>query len=142
MPLLYSNSILFLLTIDHELCHNKNGLLGDDSVQSHQSFVLQLLHQVRFLQKGLRLHRSLLQGLYGNFLGALVVTCRRDSNNSFFIPPNVLIYFYYFFGRCLQSPNRVFLVPIQTSPNCPAPSFFTIFSVSLGISHWSCSHGC
>lgn len=32
-------------------------------------------------------------------------------------------------------------LPIQTSPNCPAPSFFTIFNVSLGISHSSWPQG-
>lgn len=31
--------------------------------------------------------------------------------------------------------------PIHTSPNCPAPSFFTIFMDSLGISQASLSHG-
>ncbi len=32
-------------------------------------------------------------------------------------------------------------LPIHTSPNWPAPSFFTIFTVSLGISHSSWSQG-
>ena len=31
--------------------------------------------------------------------------------------------------------------PIQTSPNCPAPSFSTSFSDSRGTSHSSCHHG-
>lgn len=32
-------------------------------------------------------------------------------------------------------------LPIQTSPNCPAPSFFTNLIDSRGISHASLSHG-
>lgn len=65
-------------TVDHELGDNENGLLGDHSVEAHQSFVLQLLHQVGLREKRLGLHSSLLQGLDGNLLGVLVVTCSRN----------------------------------------------------------------
>lgn len=71
-------SLPLCLTIDHELSDNENGLLGDHSVEAHQSLVLQLLHQVGLREKRLGLHRSLLQGLDGDLLGVLVETCSRN----------------------------------------------------------------
>lgn len=56
----YAFPLTLCLTIDHELRYNKNGLLRDHSMESHQSVMLQLLHQVGLLEEGLRLHRSLL----------------------------------------------------------------------------------
>lgn len=77
MPVL-TNGIC--LTIDHELGDNEDGLLGDHGVEPHQSFMLQLLHQVGLLQEGLGLHRSLLQRLDSDLLRVLIITCGRDEN--------------------------------------------------------------
>lgn len=118
-------------TVDHKLCDDENGLLGDHSVQAHQSFMLQLLHEVGLLEKGLGFHRAFFQGLDRNLLLILVeaythgwtVNWRYDSVGFFVLWVSVSI------------------LPIHTSPNWPAPSFLSILNVCLGISHSSCAQG-
>lgn len=78
--IIYSSASLFiLLTVHHELGHNENRLLGDDSMESYKSVMLQLFHEVSFLKKGLRLHRSFFQRFDGNLLGVLVVAYQGGS---------------------------------------------------------------
>lgn len=53
----------------------------------------------------------------------------------------ILIKYFIYLSVCFFICMFAAYLPIQTSPNWPAPNLFTIFNVSLGISHSSWAQG-
>lgn len=62
------------LTILHELCDDIDGFLRDHCKEAHQSWMLQVLHQVRLGQEGADGHSSRFQTLDGHSPGIIVQT--------------------------------------------------------------------
>lgn len=53
-----SMSSLAMLTLSHVLCDDVDRFLGHHGVQLNQLFVSQFLHDLSFLEEGLRGHRA------------------------------------------------------------------------------------
>ena len=70
------------LTFAHVLRDDVNGLLRHDRVELHQLVMLQLLHDLRLLQEGLRRHGAWLKGLYGYFCISIPGTYRYPTTVS------------------------------------------------------------
>lgn len=51
-------SSLAMLTLSHVLCDDVDRFLGHHGVQLNQLFVSQFLHDLSFLEEGLRGHRA------------------------------------------------------------------------------------
>ena len=70
----------------------------------------------------------------------LVPGGQREMKTSMLLRKLIEISWSYYFSR-RDSGSRATHSPIQTSPNCPAPSLFTSLMDSRGISQASLSHG-
>lgn len=124
------------LTLSHVLCDDVDRFLRHYGVQLDQLLVPQFLHDLSFLQKGLRRHRAGFQGLYCN-------TCRTVPCSWWDIIKNVkwrpyvpLTLFPGWEKKCVSTGGDSDS-PIHTSPKQPCPSLTSRRRDSLGISQAS-----